>query len=139
MAATDLTITEANVKFGTAGPISQTTGILGATIGRCVAVYLDSNSRYQKANCGAQSTASVDGITFSNGVSGDKVSILTDGTRFVTGATMVVGETYVLSNTDGNIMKNDDLASGNYITTLILAISTTEAVVQINNTGETVA
>lgn len=140
MATSDLTITEANVTLGTAdsGSSGSKTVRYGATLGKMQAVYSDStdNGDWKKANCGAEATSSVGGVTLSSGVDGGNGQVITDG-PVVPGATLTVGETYVLSSVDGKIMKSSDLTSGDYITTIFLAISTTEAIMTIRNTGQT--
>lgn len=117
----DLSQTAANVKPMSAGTIAPAVGGEALTQGqplyqsgskwyRC-----EANDGAEKANCQAIALTScaIDGV----------VIIARDGVDVDLGATLTVGETYVLSANVGAIAPIGDLASTHFVTTLGVATS----------------
>jgi hypothetical protein len=74
------------------------------------------------------------GITLNSGAAGQPASYLTSGPITI-GATVAVGTIYAISNTSGLIALASDNASGDFITTLGVATSTTVLNVKIQVSG----
>ena len=124
--AADLSITAANVKAtGSSAKITRVK--YGETITQGQAVYrLEADGEHYKADAdvGNNAAAAVVGIALTPGGDGEYGYILTEGPVTI-GATMTVGEIYVLSGTAGGICPEGDLASLDRVTILGVATSTT--------------
>lgn len=108
----DLTITAANVVTTSS---NKRTGTAGATITAGQALYLDSTTNTLKladTDASALAAACV-GIALHGASSGQPITYQTAG-DIVIGATVAVGEVYVLSGTAGGIAPVADLANGDY-------------------------
>jgi hypothetical protein len=123
--AADLTITAANVKA-----TSQTATIarvkFGETVTQGQAVRLDdATGEYMKADAdaGSDAAAAVVGITLTPGGDNEYGYIISQGTLNI-GATLTVGEIYVLSGTAGGVCPEADLATGDRVTVIGVATST---------------
>lgn len=116
-------------------------GTAGETLTCVDPVYLDSSDGELKTGSNAaEATANIVGLVVSiKGTDGNPVHYINaDDTTFIPGATLVAGEVYVLG-ASGDIELLSDMSSGEYITYLFRAISTTEAKLFIKPTGVTKA
>jgi hypothetical protein len=75
---------------------------------------------------GAAATRNVVGIALNGGSDGQPIKYATSDPALVLGATLVVGQDYMLSDTPGAVAPVSDAVSGDYVTVLGVAISTTE-------------
>jgi hypothetical protein len=111
--------------------------LYGATIAAGVPVYLDATDSKHKAtdaNLSAVAAKAV-GITITPGVDNGSGYIATGGSIILVGATMVVGETYYCGPTAGQIIATSELTTGDYVTRLGTAASTTQLDLSIKATG----
>lgn len=126
----DLTITAASVlAYADVTPID---GILGATLTAGQAVYIDTSdsNKLKAADCDSSSTtATVAGILLTGGGSGQPCKYAKSG-EITIGATVTVGEIYVLSGNAGGIAQEGDLASGDYVS--VIGVGTTAARIRVN-------
>lgn len=133
----DLTITAANVS-----PVSDCTinrnFNAGATITAGQTVYFDdATSTWKLADANASATTSVLGGVAMNGASsGQPLAVATGGTIAI-GATVTVGEIYVLSGTAGGIAPEGDGVTGWY--TSIVGVGVTSARIKLVNFNSGVA
>lgn len=107
----------------------------GGTVsaGQPVAV---SSSKYVAADANASSTlAAASGIAITPGVSDGYGVIAVGGSIILVGTTMTVGETYLVSDTAGGIMPNADRSTGDYVTRLGTASTSTQLDLAIAATG----
>lgn len=123
-------------------PTSSTKSSLvayGATISAGQPVYLDTtDNEYKLADNNASViTQAAKGIAMTPGVDGGYGYIATDGSIILVGTTMSVGETYFVGATAGEIIPDADLATGNYVSRLGTAASTTQLDLSIKATGIT--
>lgn len=111
----------------------------GATIAAGVPVYLDAPTQeYMPADANASATAAAaTGITVTPGVDGGYGYIAHIGGIVLVGTTMVVGETYYVDATAGQIIPGSDLTTGYFVTRLGTASSTTQLELSIQATGVT--
>ena len=136
----DLTITSANVKISNSNT-RVVTVLAGEAIGIGEVVYLDTaNSEYLLADASDATKALVAGIALTSAVDTGYFLMLTSNV-YVVGATLVTGTPYYVSDTAGAgaICPHADLASGDFVTLLGHAISTTEIQLDIQPTGIAVA
>lgn len=111
----------------------------GATLGVAVPVYLDSTDSKHKstdANLSAVAAAAK-GITMTPGVDGGYGLIAIKGSIILVGTTMAVGTTYYCGPTAGEIIPEDELGTGDNITRLGTAATTTQLDLDIKVTGIT--
>lgn len=136
MPASDITITEANVKLSTGNVGQSLKGIAGATIAKAAVLYKDSSdsNKLKLADCSAAGTSDVVGLAFSSGAADDAIEYKATG-DIVVGSVLTAFATYVLSSTAGLIMLASDLTSGDTFVVIGHAISTTTLRLTINNTG----
>lgn len=131
----DLTITAANVISGAGSLVAH--GVAGAALTAGKSAYLDEATNSYKLSDSNSATAAVrdcDGITLHAAEIGQPIAIHTRGPLTV-GATLAVGQTYVVSETPGGIQPVADLGSGEYPTILGMATSTTVLNVKIQSAG----
>lgn len=133
----DLSITAASVVKG--ANASVVAGTAGATITAGKTVYLDpSDSKYKLADANASATtAALAGVALNGASDGQPISVLTGG-NLNPGATVTVGEIYVLSATAGGIAPEADLATGHYVAVLGVGTTTSNIAVQIQISGAVV-
>lgn len=119
-----LSITAANVAWISGGKNNSYNA--GAAITAGQAIYLDSATNTWKLADGDASAAAADcqGIALNTGVSGQPMTVQTDGTLTI-GGTMTLGEVYFVSTTAGAIIPAGDLANPNRTTIIGVATSTT--------------
>lgn len=130
----DLTITAANVAAAASATIVN--GSAGATVTAGQAVYLDTNTNtYKLSDADASSTTGrVDGVALNGAASGQPLRVITRG-DLTAGATLAVGEIYVISGTAGAICPVGDYATGDYLGLIGIARTTAILDVLIHNVG----
>lgn len=109
----------------------------GATVAAGNTVYFDSaTNEYLLADCDTSATtAATKGIAITPGVDGGQGYIAKGGSIILVGPTLVVSETYIQSDTAGGIKPIADKATGDFVTTLGTASTTTQLDLAINATG----
>jgi hypothetical protein len=130
-----LSQTAASVVSGTS-PKKQT-GIAGGTITAGMPVYKDTaaSNVLKAARANAAATAVVAGIALNSASSGQPL-VYQIGGKINLGATMVVGETYCLSDAvAGQIVPLSDLGSGDYTGIIGTADSASILTLAIHNSG----
>jgi len=128
----DITVTAANVKV-VSGAVKRTENA-GATITAGQAVYLDSSTKWALCDADTEATAACDGIALHASLDGQPLTVMSGGTLNL-GATLTVGEPYVVSTTAGGIAPESDLASGDFVTYLGTALTTANIALKIDNTA----
>lgn len=131
----DLTVTAGSVVAGSNATIDKRY-LAGATITAGQTVYLDtSTNTWLLADCDSSATTAVlAGVALNGAASGQPLHVLTAG-QLTAGATVTVGEIYVLSGTAGGIAPEGDLASGDYVSVLGVGISATVIDVKLHVSG----
>jgi hypothetical protein len=122
----NLTITAANVKASKTGSIKKD-GIAGVTLTAGQVLALDSTTQkliLADAN-GSADAKSVIGIALNNASLDQPIKYVIFDPNFVVGATLIPGTTYVLSATPGMICPAADVATGDTVTDLGPALTTT--------------
>lgn len=107
----------------------------GETVTNGMAVYLKSDTLYWKAkNNGTLAEYHAVGIVLSGGTANQQGVILTSG-ECIIGATLVVGQTYILSANFGGVCPIADLASTRFLT--YIGYASTAAILRVgfNATG----
>lgn len=129
-----LSITAANVAWisGT----KNTSYNAGAAIAAGQPVYLDAATNTIKVCDADASAATADcfGVAISTGVSGQPVTVQTDGTLTI-GGTMTLGEVYFLGTTAGALIPAADLANPARTTIVGVATSTTVMTLKLYTSG----
>jgi hypothetical protein len=107
----------------------------GATIAAGQPI-VKSGTTYVLADANASAAlAAAEGIAITPGVSGGYGLMATGGGIILVGTTMTVGETYLVSDTAGGIMPNADRSTGDYVTRLGTASTSTQLDLSIQATG----
>jgi hypothetical protein len=100
--------------------------LAGATITAGMSVYVDSNGAVQigtnATSAGSGVSAQLVGVALNGGSSGQDIAILKTGGTVNIGGTVAVGKQYCLG-TAGGIIPVDDIATGEYITTVGVGIT----------------
>lgn len=108
----------------------------GATVSSGQSLYLDtSDQEYKLADASLVGTAAATVIALTPGVDGGSGVVAFDGPLIFVGPTMTVGVDYVVSATAGGIAPKSDLSSGDFITDLGRASTTTQIEFSPNATG----
>lgn len=95
-----------------------------------------SSTKYVASDANASATlAAATGIAITPGVTDGYGIVAVGGSVILVGTTMTVGETYLVSRTAGGIMPNADKATGDYVTRLGTAATTTQLNLSIQATG----
>ncbi len=134
----DLVQTPANVRCGSNVQINLVTASEAITQG--MPVYQNAlTSKYAQADSDAEATAAASAIALTP-ASADNDSFVIAYTQgengnIDLGATLTVGETYVVSTNTGKIAPIGDLTSGDYVTSLGVASATNNLLLNINVTG----
>lgn len=103
------------------------------SVGQPVAV---SSGKYVAADANASSAlAAASGIAMTPGVANGYGIIAVSGSIILVGTTMTVGESYIVSRNAGGICPNGDKTTGDYITKLGTAATTTQLDLSILATG----
>lgn len=132
----DLSITAANVA-AEEGAVSKQEWVAGATITAGQAVYIDtaaSNVAKLAQSDGTELEGTVKGIALNGASSGQPVIIAVSGSLDI-GATLTVGQTYVLSQTAGGIAPIADLTTGDYVSHIGVATAADTLRLSIVNSG----
>lgn len=132
----DITITPANVKKGTDAQTEQ--GIAGATITAGQAVWRDTGNKYQLADNNHATTAARTprGIALHAAFLDQPLQIQRSGDITI-GATVTAGAAFYLSDTPGGICPVADVGSGENVSLIGLAKSTTVLTIDIQAPGVT--
>ena len=112
-------------------------GILGATVVIGQSLYQDATDSkwYLCDNNNTLAIATIKGVAFTAGTSGDYALIAISGSVIYVGSTLVVGESYYVSSTAGSIIPSGDLAAGNYISRVGDGATATQLDLSIKATG----
>jgi hypothetical protein len=95
-----------------------------------------SSSKYVAADANASSElAAAEGIAMTPGVADGYGVVAFSGAIILVGTTMTVGETYLVSDTAGGIMPNADRSTGDWVTRLGTAATTTQLNLSVQATG----
>ena len=130
----DLVITPANVGINVANPDVQVVQI-GETVSQGQGVYLKlSDQKYWLADATGSDTSNVYGVALTGGGADDFVIVMRGGQMNI-GATLTVGETYVVSATSGGVAPIGDLVSTNYVSILGVATAVDNLELSINVSG----
>lgn len=134
----DVTITAANVLAGADAEIEH--GKAGATETAGQALYLDETDKRLKIadNDGAAAVRKVRGLALNGASNGQPMAIIRRGPVTI-GGTLVAGTTYCLSSTPGAICPQADVATGDDVVIIGVALSTTVLNVAIQHPGVTLA
>ena len=130
----DLTITAANV-----GLKSQSVSVQVVQFGEAVTqgqpLYRDTNdNKYNLCDSDAEASAKCAGIAMTSGAT-DEYGIIAKTGPIDVGATLTVGETYVVSTNAGGIAPIGDLTTGDYVTHLGVASAAATLELDIEVTG----
>jgi hypothetical protein len=132
----DLTVTATSVVTVSGG--SYTTGTAGATITAGQTLYVDTaDSNKLKLADSDSATSTVRtccGIALNGGAAGQPIRYQTGGS-LNPGATLAVGQVYVLSDTAGGIMPYADLEAGDYVFILGYATTTSNLTLALTEVG----
>ncbi|WP_028003175.1 hypothetical protein [Sinorhizobium meliloti] len=135
----DIVITPASVVPGAGAKV--TSGTAGATITAGQVVYLDSTTtgKWHHADSDAATAAARGqganvGIALNGASNGQPIDVLTEG-PITLGAVLTAGTAYYLSPTPGGIAPLADLLTGDYVTLLGLATSTSVLNLDIQYSG----
>ena len=132
----NLSITAANVS-GDDGDWSRVELTAGATITAGQVCYMDTaNSNVAKLaqSDGTALEGTVKGIAMHGASSGQPIILAVSGDIDI-GATVTVGETYVLSQTAGGIAQVGDLSSGDYVSHIGVGTAADNLKISIVNSG----
>jgi hypothetical protein len=135
----DLVLTAANVVRGVGAKVE--TGIAGAAINAGQTVFKDpADDKYRLADADAATAAvrTTRGIALNGAANNQPLAVQTEG-RIVIGAAVVVGTVYAQSDVAGGIRPVADNATGDFVTTLGIAVTTTEIDLRIHASGVAVA
>ena len=127
----DLTITAADVKKTDSTLITE--GIAGAAITAGQPVYKDStaSNKLKPADADVLATAAAVGVAL-HGASADQPLKYATSGNLTLSAVMTAGAVYVVSTTAGGIAPVADLGSGDYVTLLGIATSTSNLKISIS-------
>jgi hypothetical protein len=107
----------------------------GATIAAGQPIAIAGNKHVLADANASAALASAEGIAMTPGVDNGFGVMAFGGPVILVGATMTVGETYIVSPTAGAIMPNVDRAAGDFVTRLGTASSATQLNLSIQATG----
>jgi len=130
----DLVITTADLELASSRSRPSTVQA-GEAIEAGDLVYRDTTTgKYMLASASSEATAAIEGIAVSS-ASVDGYFSMLSSTSLILGATVVAGTPYFLSTNGGKIAPFADLSSGDYVSLLGFASSTTEIQLDILATG----
>ncbi len=134
----DLSPTVANVLAGTGATIIEV--VAGATVVQGDVVYRDTaaSNKAKLADSNAAASAVVAGMCLNAASDGQPLRICTKG-NYNPGAAVAVGVQYVLSEEPGKIALDSDIGSAVYKSAIGIASTTSNIVVNIQNSGKTLA
>lgn len=129
----DLSITAANVLAASNATIEH--GIAGATITAGQTVYLDdATGRYELADADGTGTTRTRGIALNGAADGQPLAIIKEG-DLTMNAVLTAGVSYFQSPVAGGIGARAEVLTGDYVTSLGIAKSTTVLAVKIDYSG----
>jgi hypothetical protein len=131
----DLTVTSADV-LAPSGVTAQIGYNAGEAIDAGEVIYLDSTTGTLKlADAdGAASSVAV-GVSLTTSATGQPVQWVKTDNNLTVSSVLTVGQVYVVSGTAGKIAPYSDLGSGDYVTILGVATSTSNLKLNINASG----
>ncbi|RMG90115.1 MAG: hypothetical protein D6706_20155 [Chloroflexi bacterium] len=132
----DLVITAANVLASSSASVAS--GIAGATITAGQPLYKDSADAYalKPAQADAATTDEVVGVALHGAADGQPIQYVVSDSALNLGATLVAGQVYVLSAASaGGVAPISDLTSGNYVSVLGVATTTSTLKLHVINSG----
>lgn len=130
----DLSITAANV--GVKGRVATDIVQVGESVTQGQpAYYKNSDGKYYKTDANASTATAVATGVFLTAASTDGYAILARSGPVNLGATLTVGETYVVSATAGGIAPIGDATTGWYVTILGVASSASQLELSIISSG----
>ena len=132
----DLSITAANVTAAD-GAVVKYIGVAGATITAGQACYIDTaNSNVIKLaqSDGTVLESTIKGVALHGASATQPITLASSGNMNL-GATLVVGETYVLSQAAGGIAPVGDLVTGDMVSHLGIATTASNLKMSIVNSG----
>ena len=135
----DYTITPANVKISGSNVRTSTVQV-GEAVTEGQALYLDNASgKYMLADATDTTKALVAGMTLTS-ADADGYALMQTSRTYFAGTTLVKGDPVFLSATagGGDLCPHADLGSGNAVTLIGFASSTSEIELAINPTGITI-
>ena len=127
----DITVTPAEVLPSSGARRELKVIDTGVTVTAGQSVYVDAtSSKLKLADTDAAASAAASGIAELGGGPGQQIPVIYEDDALDPGATLVVGETYVVSTTAGGIAPLSDLVAGDFTT--ILGIATTAASLKLH-------
>lgn len=128
----DLTITAANVSLTSDGNVSTMKVVYGETITQGMPIYRKtSDSKYYKTDANTEvATSQAIGIALTPGIADEYGMVISQGPVDI-GATLTVGETYVVSGTAGKIAPIGDLTTGDWVCILGIAETASKLLLKI--------
>lgn len=132
----DITITAANVKVESGAVIAPAPVQVGEAVTQGKVGYLDSaTGKYMLAQSdGTAAQAAAAGIFVTPAATNGSAVLAKSGPMDL-GATLVVGTTYVVSQTAGGIAPIADVASGDFVTILGVAVAADQLTLNIVTSG----
>lgn len=138
----DITISTAVIPSSSAVLETMTLGAAG-TAGQVVYKDTADSDKAKLADADAEATAVGHGILATDGASGERCLVVRKDPALVIGATLTIPNSYCVSATAGGIAPEGDLTTGDYVSYIGKAVSTTAISVDFtkseNITGNTVA
>lgn len=133
----DVTVTAANVRFSLAAAATARMFIAGEALTRMQPVYLNpADNKVYKADANLSLTAAtVIGVAMQDVGTDQLVGVVNYDATCTPGFTLTKGVIYVASATPGGIAPAADVVSGWFLSTLLVPISTTQAILNITNSG----
>ena len=132
----DLSQTAANVSLTDVAGNRVTAVTAGEAITQGMPVYILS-SKYYQCDASTQAAAKCKGIALTPAIANELFVIAGDNSTLDVGATLTIGETYVVSGTSGGIAPIADLGTNEFVT--ILGTATTTGKLPLNIIPGTVA
>ena len=130
-------ITGNDVRLVGGGILARTNRTYGEAVTPVMPVY-QLTGQYFKADCTTGSKAEVRGITLINGDLNGPSILVPNGSKLNLGAVLTQGLPYYVGATAGTLVPYTDLVSGNYVTRVGFAESSSVLRVDIDITGITV-
>lgn len=122
----DLSQTATSVVTSGQSGVKTAEGIAGGTITAGMPVYADATANYKlkAADATSLAKAAVVGIALNGGATGQPIEYVIRDPALNVGATLAVGQTYVVSATAGGIAPEADITTGQFVTLLGVANTT---------------
>lgn len=131
----DITVAVASVVADTDATIDE--GVAGATITAGQPIYKDTTNSNKLAPCDGDVLASsiVAGISLHAALAGQPIKYVTRGGVTLGVANLTLGQVYVASLNAGGIAPYADLGSGDFVSTIGIATTTSKLDVRLHNSG----